>query len=409
MTLTPNRLLTGAAALTALHVLDDATLSREPGTSVGDHLLGAGVLLLLLLGGTLLYPRVRAGARATLALLLGVLAVTMGALHVVELTSTGADAGDVTGLLALLGGVASFVVAAVVLWTSARRDGRRHLRRAGKTVGTAVGVYFLVLPVVVGIVITHKPRTGVPHANLGRAYEDVTLHTSDGLNLSGWYVPSRNGAAVIAFPGRRGPQQHARMLARHGYGVLLVDMRGNGDSDGDSNAFGWGSRKDLQAALDYLSNRPDVRHGAIGGLGLSVGGEMLLDTASADTRLAAVVSEGAGFRTIHEAVRIPGAKNLLQLPQDLLAVATTRVLSPYHPPKPLYELVPKIAPRPILLIQAGHGQGGEELNDLYYRRAHAPKQLWVIPEAHHTGGIDVRPAEYERRVVGFFDRSLLGR
>jgi hypothetical protein len=302
MTLTIDRLVASAAALTAVHVLDAATLSREPGTSVGDHLVGTGFLLLVLLGGTLLYPRLRAGGRATLALLLAVPAATLGAVHLVELRSTGVDAGDVTALLALLGGVASFVAAGVLLWTSARRDGRRHLRRAGKTVAVAAGAYLLVLPVVVGIVITHKPRTAVPQANLGRAHEDVTLHTSDGLDLSAWYVPSRNGAAVIAFPGRRGPQRHARMLARHGYGVLLVDMRGNADSDGDANMFGWGSRKDLQAALDFLSRRPDVHDGAIGGLGLSVGGEMLLDTASADTRLAAVVSEGAGYRSVSEVV-----------------------------------------------------------------------------------------------------------
>jgi hypothetical protein len=32
-----------------------------------------------------------------------------------------------------------------------------------------------------------------------------------------------------------------------------------------------------------------------------------------------------------------------------------------------------------------------------------------VPGAGHTGGIEARPAEYERRVVGFFDDALLGR
>ena len=36
----------------------------------------------------------------------------------------------------------------------------------------------------------------------------------------------------------------------------------------------------------------------------------------------------------------------------------------------------------------------------------APRLSWVIPEAEHTGGIDARPREYERRVVGFFDQAL---
>ena len=33
-------------------------------------------------------------------------------------------------------------------------------------------------------------------------------------------------------------------------------------------------------------------------------------------------------------------------------------------------------------------------------------ELWEIPESSHIGGLDARPAEYERRVVSFFDRSL---
>ena len=80
-------------------------------------------------------------------------------------------------------------------------------------------------------------------------------------------MPSENGAAVIAFPGRRAPVHHARMLAAHGYGVLLLDMRGQGQSDGDPNAYGWGSVQDLEAAVAYLQSRPDVRDGRIGGAG----------------------------------------------------------------------------------------------------------------------------------------------
>ena len=49
----------------------------------------------------------------------------------------------------------------------------------------------------------------------------------------------RNRAAVIVFPGRSGPVPHARMLVRHGYGVLMLDRRGEGASEGDFNARGW--------------------------------------------------------------------------------------------------------------------------------------------------------------------------
>ena len=48
------------------------------------------------------------------------------------------------------------------------------------------------------------------------------------------------------------------MLARHGYGVLLFDRRGEGRSEGEPNTFGWGGDEDIKAAIRYLKTRPDV-------------------------------------------------------------------------------------------------------------------------------------------------------
>jgi hypothetical protein len=48
------------------------------------------------------------------------------------------------------------------------------------------------------------------------------------------------------------------------------------------------------------------------------------------------------------------------------------------------------------------------MNPVYYRLARGPKEIWAMPSASHMAGISDRPAEYERRVVGFFDRYLLG-
>jgi uncharacterized protein len=402
--------LAAAAVLTALHVLDDATLHREPGTTVSDYLTGAGTLLAVLAVSAAVFPRLRAGAQAVLALLLGGLAVTLGALHLVEAANGTGNAWDiVSGAVTLAAGVTALAIGIRALWRS-RRGGsvaRRYLRRTLLAVASLLTVFFVVFPLLFAIGATHKPRRAVEPADLGRPYESVSLRTSDGLDLAAWYVPSRNGAAVIAFPGRTGPVPHARMLVRRGYGVLMLDMRGNGESEGRANVFGWGSDKDLEAALDYLSQRRDVQRGAIGGLGLSVGGEQLLEAASADERLTAVVAEGAGYRTLHEYRQEDSAATTITSPQSALLYGAIRLLSPEPYPEPLDRLVPRISPRAIMLIEAGHGQGGETLNPLYFERAGEPKEYWLIPEANHVGGIEVRPAEYERRVVGFFDRSLL--
>ena len=87
--------------------------------------------------------------------------------------------------------------------------------------------------------------------------------------------------------------------------------------------------------------------------------------------------------------------------------AAVAVLSNQSPPANLKNLVGRIAPRPVMLIAAPNSDHGEELNRGFYAPAGEPKTLWEIPEAEPLGGIDARPREYERRVVGFFDDALL--
>ena len=196
------------------------------------------------------------------------------------------------------------------------------------------------------------------------------------------------------------------MLARRGYGVLLFDRRGEGESDGDGNLFGWGGDKDILAAVEYLQHRPDVEPGRIGGIGFSVGGELMLQAAAETNALAAVVSEGAGTRTFSEEMEeLHGADKWLGLP--LLAVKTgaVAVFSNTAPPPKLTTLVPRIT-QPLLLIWAPNGGNAETMNPTYYRLAAGPKSIWAIRDARHIQGITAHPAEYERRVIGFFDDAL---
>jgi hypothetical protein len=335
--------------------------------------------------------------------------VVDGARHV-AVDRLGGD--DLTAIFAGLAGVALVVLGAIVLWRSRRRDDRRRGRYTRRTLVAAVAALwalFLVLPVGLAIIVNHKARTPVERVDLGRPYADVTLTTTDGLRLAGWYVPSRNGAAVIAFPGRKGPVPHARMLARHGYGVLLLDRRGEGESEGDYNARGWGGEPDLRAAIAYLRSRPDVRDGAVGGLGLSVGGELLLQTAAHDPGLRAVVSEGAGTRSAAEQKHRPDAPGepIRWIAPITMETAAGVILSDHLPPPDLADLMPRIAPRPVLLIRGMQGNPDESLNRVYRDAGGSTATLWEIDRAGHTAGLSAAPAEYERRVAAFFDRALL--
>jgi uncharacterized protein len=399
-----------AIGLIALHVLDDNFLQPESGTAAGDHLVSGLVPLAALLGLAWLYPRVRAGARASIALSLGILGIAIGVGEALYYAlKVGASGDDYTGFLALAAGVVLIGLGAVTLWRSRRTDDtlvRRYGRRLLLVVGGFVVLAVLVMPLAIAYGFTHASRAVVPTARLGAPYENVSFRTSDGLELKGWYVPSRNGAAVVVFPGRTGPQRQVRMLARHGYGALLFDRRGEAASEGDPNIFGWEFDKDLRAAAAYLRRRPDVEPHRIGGIGLSVGGEALLQTAAGSDAYDAIVSEGAGVRSIREMVMLDGIWHFV--PSMTVLTAGIATFSNKLPPPSLEDLSRRIK-TPVFFIYAGNGQGGENLNPKFYAAAHEPKTLWKITEGEHTGGIEARPAEYERRVVGFFDENLLKR
>jgi uncharacterized protein len=84
-----------------LHVADDNFLQPEPGMSASDHLVSGLVPLVLVAGAALAHGRVRAGSRATLALLVGYFGVLVGT-EAVYYTSAGGPSGDdYTGLLSL--------------------------------------------------------------------------------------------------------------------------------------------------------------------------------------------------------------------------------------------------------------------------------------------------------------------
>src|SRR5262245_13515124 len=198
----------------ALHVIDDSFLQPQPGTSAGDHRAGALVPLGLIAVAAVAYLKVRAGARATLALLFGVLALIMGTAEAGYYTlKVGPSGDDYTGLLAIAAGLLLVGLGAVTLWKARKLDDGRLRRYVRRSLIAAAGLLVaaeVMFPVALGYGATHILHPVVPAANLGAAHEDVTFTTPDGLELSGWYIPSRNGAAVIVYPGRNGPQKPAR-------------------------------------------------------------------------------------------------------------------------------------------------------------------------------------------------------
>jgi pimeloyl-ACP methyl ester carboxylesterase len=403
----PERLLTLAgASLAAAHVVDAAFVDTEPGASIASHVPWAAAALVLLTFLALGSHRLPRLARGFLLGALGAASLADGAQH---LKFAGDDL-SVTGLLLLPAGLALVVAAGLAIWgvNAGRSRGRAWARRAAILLGGVALAFFVVFPGTLAVYLAHKPRPALGHPALGAPYRDVGFRTSDGLTIRGWYVAPRNGAAIVLVHGsggdRRGPVPHARVLVRHGYGVLLIDARGRGESDGDNENYGWHWDRDVRAAVTFLRAQPGVRH--VGAFGLSTGAEVVVQTAAEDRRIEAVAGDGVEERTTTDARSIPWPEKLIGLPLIATSTAAYQALTLERTPPPLKRLLPEISPRPLLLIAS---KDELPIDRVWIRDAREPKRLLAFPDAAHTKGLATHPRAYEEALVGFFDRALLAR
>ena len=397
------RVFTVATALALVHAFDDAFVHRGPGLGLGQHALAGLIALAAGIAAIVAFPRLRPGLRAGLAFSFGVLALVNGALHIGHIDAAGLGGGDVTGVVAALAGVVLIGLAAVIPW-QARGAGTWRSRTVVVPAGLLATIVVLG-PVAMGIGATHKWREPVGAAP-SAAYEDVSFEASDGLELAGWYRPSQNGAAVVVVHGgssdRKGSVAHASMLARHGYGVLVYDARGRGESEGSENNYGWDWSKDIAGALDFLAARDDVDPSRIGAVGLSTGADALIDVAPDRARHRRAGDRRRGRRLVRglapPARRRPRhAVRLDDVRDDPGALGRSAVAAAGRPGAA--DRVPDAA-------DLGRDRHRARLQRALRRGGSGPVEHWNLPEAVHTRAIRQERAEYERRVVSFLDAAL---
>ena len=123
-------------------------------------------------------------------------------------------------------------------------------------------------------------------ADAGLAFEDVTLETGDGVELHGWWVPTRAAPStghVLLCHGNAGNVgdrvMHAALLGGAGLDVLMFDYRGYGRSSGRPSEPG--TYRDARAARSALLARPEVDPARVVYLGESLGGAVAVELALA--------------------------------------------------------------------------------------------------------------------------------
>jgi uncharacterized protein len=289
-------LLLAGLALVALHLLDLAFSGSD------TSLPGVLAIVAVAAAWALAQPHVTRPTRLVLGVVIGLASLGFGVIsHGLHVVNSGPDWTDLTGGAMIAGGLL-LVGAGFAAIAAPRRAPRRPAlgwrlaHGAGWLAAVPVFALFVVMPFTMVLRVTHAPRWAIQESSLGIPHQEVAIETSDGRELSAWYVPARNRTAVLLSHGSGGSRErvaaHVRMLARHGYGVLALDNPGNGESEGHSNGLGYNAQPAVDAALRWLSRRRDVDPQRIAGFGSSLGAEVLLEAAAREPRLRAVVADG---------------------------------------------------------------------------------------------------------------------
>jgi fermentation-respiration switch protein FrsA (DUF1100 family) len=247
----------------------------------------------------------------------------------------------------------------------------------------------------------------------GLAYEDVLIVSSDEIELVGWYIPSKSGAAVIAqhgYKSNRGEMlNEAAILAEHGYGVLITSVRAHDYSGGEQISFGLKEMDDLEAWYQYLLGREDVDPGRIGMLGNSYGGALAIQYAAQQPAIRAVVAHSA-FSSLEDTVgtSVSHFANVPRFPFAPLIVFWAEQEAGFKAADiNTIHWVSKLSPRPIFLLQGGADTSiSPDSGQRLFEAAGEPKELWFEPELDHVMFDGARAQEFESRMIGFFDRYL---
>jgi fermentation-respiration switch protein FrsA (DUF1100 family) len=254
---------------------------------------------------------------------------------------------------------------------------------------------------------SHAPVCCTTPADIGLDYEDVSFKTDDGLTLYGWYIPSQNKAAVIISHGIGGNRsshlEQGAVLAEQGFGVLLLDLRAHGESEGAMTSFGG---DDVVAAVNYLQTRDDVDPDRIGAMGISLGGLVTIQAAAVNQDIRAVVAEGSAPNAIRDLPRPKTLAHWLDLPFHWVTLLVWKHLG-VSAPISTVEAVERISPRPVLLISGTQSQYEQALQRKFFAAAGEPKTLWEVSEAGHAETWRTNPGEYEERIVLLFREALL--
>ncbi len=167
-------------------------------------------------------------------------------------------------------------------------------------------ILFLAVGVVAATQLTMPKRVFDPTTNPGKyglEYENVTFPARTGdATIAAWFIPSEENERVVIFVHGRDDSrtkafaghfvEFANAFHEKGISVLMIDLRGHGESSDSRYTFGLKERKDVLGAVDWLEEK-GYEPGKIGVFGYSLGAASVIGAAAEEEDIGAVAVDSA--------------------------------------------------------------------------------------------------------------------
>ncbi|MBB4198164.1 alpha-beta hydrolase superfamily lysophospholipase [Rhodoblastus sphagnicola] len=242
---------------------------------------------------------------------------------------------------------------------------------------------------------------------------DLTLTAADGITLAATFWPGRRpgspGIVLLhgVFADRTGYAAQAGWLARQGFAVLTVDLRGHGGSGAAAHSFGLSESRDARAAFDWLKARQ--ANAPVGVIGISLGGAAALlgDDGPLPAQALALVCV---FPDIDAAIRNRVAAHA---PEPLPSLLTPLLKYQSYPrfgvgPERLrpIEVLRKVT-APVLIVGGGaDAYTPPEESRAMLAAAAGPKELLLLDGMDHAAATWADTPAYRERLKAFFVGAL---
>ncbi|MHB8618900.1 MAG: alpha/beta hydrolase [Chloroflexota bacterium] len=293
---------------------------------------------------------------------------------------------------------------------------RLALAVAGSTLLAAIGLG-AGLAAYVAWVLSHPRRKPIDAAPAGVDYRDAHFPSAeDELELAGWFLDARSARTVIMVHGYASNRLQpdvpglavATGLVRHGFNVLMFDLRNSGLSQGRETTIGVYEQRDVLGAISYVKSlgRPGEHIGLLGfSMGAAAG--LLATVRAPDIR--AIVADSS-FADLYPYLQrhLPAWSHLPSIPFTRLILAIEPAMTKANPrrARPIKAVAETAAP--ILFIHglADRSIPYQDSERLRKTSTHPDSELWLVPGAGHVKSFETDPQGYWDRVLPFLAKAL---